>query len=303
MAGLSDFLTSTSTQSTTMPTWYDTAQQNIANQATTAASNMPSLQNTVAGGAISNLSGANNPFMQAQNTLGSIAQGAANPWITGANGQVTPNTNTALGGLFAAQNQQLNQLLPSATAPIQGANVATGNFGSLRGQTAIDKAKADAFANLATQQMQAALQNQQTGVAAGTGLSSVGQQGTQTMTTLGQAQQSDPFTAAANMGKIVGGLTAPTTVTNATQLSPLQQIAAVMAALPATETGANAVLGALGLGDIKSLLGRITGGTTTPTFDYTKLQDTLFGPTPGGGNIDTPSTDADAQPGGFYGDQ
>lgn len=267
MAGLSDFLTSTSTQSTTMPTWYDTAQQNIANQATTAAGNMPSLQNTVAGGAISNLSGANNPFMQAQNTLGSIAQGAANPWITDASGNVTPNTNTALGGLFAAQNRQLNQLLPSATAPVQGANVATGNFGSLRGQTAIDKAKADAFANLATQQMQAALQNQQTGVQAGTGLSSVGQQGTQTMTTLGQAQQSDPFTAAANMGKIVGGLTAPTTVTNATQLSPLQQIAAVMAALPATETGANAVLGALGLGDIKSLLGRVTSGSTTPVFN------------------------------------
>lgn len=304
MAGLSDFLTSTSTQSTTMPTWYDTAQQNIANQATTAAGNMPSLQNTVAGGAISNLSGANNPFMQAQNTLGSIAQGAANPWITGANGQVTPNTQTALGGLFQAQNQQLNQLLPSATAPIQGANIATGQFGSLRGQTAIDKAKADAFANLASEQMKAALQNQQTGVAAGTGLSSVGQQGTQTMTTLGQAQQSDPFTAAANMGKIVGGLTSPTTVTNATQLSPLQQISAVLASLPATETGANAVLNALGLGNIKSLLGGLSSsGAVSPVFDYTKLQNTLYGPTAGGGNIDTPSGDADAQEGGFYGQQ
>lgn len=267
MAGLSDFMTSTATESTSMPTWYDTAQQNIVNQATTAAGNMPTLQNTVAGQAINNLSGSNNPFLQAQGSLGTIAQGAANPWITGANGQVTPNTNTAMGGLFAAQNQQLNQLLPSATAPVQGANIASGNFGSLRGQTALDKAKADAFANLTTQQMQAALQNQQTGVGAATGLGSVGSQGTQSMTALGQAQQSDPFTAASNLGKVVGGIKAPTTVTNATQLSPLQQIAALTAALPGTEAGINKVFDTLGLGDLKSMIGRITSGATSGVFD------------------------------------
>ena len=290
MAGLSDFLTSTSSQSTTMPTWYDAAQQNIANKATTAAGNTPTLQNTVAGQAINNLSGANNPFTQAQGSLNTIAQGAANPWITDASGNVTPNTSTAMGGLFQAQNQQLNQLLPNATAPVQGANIASGNFGSLRGQTAVDKAKADAFANLNAAQMQAALQNQQTGVSAGTGLSSVGQQGTQTMTTLGQAQQSDPFTAAANMGKVVGGLNSPTTVTNATQLSPLQQISAMLAALPAGETAANGVLGALGLGNIKSIVGNLFSGSgsTTPVFDPSKAPYTnLYGPTPTGGNIDT----------------
>jgi hypothetical protein len=298
MAGLSDFLTSTSSQSTTMPTWYDTAQQNIANKATTAAGNMPTLQNTVAGQAINNLSGANNPFMQAQGTLGTIAQGAANPWITDASGNVTPNTNTAMGGLFQAQNQQLNQLLPSATAPVQGANIASGNFGSLRGQTAVDKAKADAFATLNAAQMQAALQNQQTGVAAGTGLSNVGSQGTQTMTTLGQAQQSDPFTAASNMGKVIGGLNAPTTVTNATQLSPLQQIAAVMSALPGTEAGVNSILGGLGIsGGLKGLLGSFgSAGSVTPTFDVTKSpwNNIQYGPTAGGGNIDTGSGNAAA---------
>jgi len=271
MAGLSDFLTSTATESTSMPTWYDTAQQNVVNQATQAAGAMPTLQNTVAGGAISNLSGANNPFMNAQNTLNTIGQGAANPWITGADGTVTPNTNTAMGGLFQAQNQQLNQLLPSATAPVQGANIASGNFGSLRGQTAVDKAKADAFANLTADQMKAALANQQTGVGAATGLGSVGAQGTQSMTALGQAQQSDPFTAASNLGKVVGGIKSPTTVTNATQLSPLQQIAALMSALPGTEAGVNGILGGLGLGNIKSLLGGFgNAGSVTPTFDVTK---------------------------------
>jgi hypothetical protein len=295
MAGLSDFLTSTATESTSMPTWYDTAQQNIVNQATQAAGNMPTLQNTVAGGAISNLSGSNNPFFNAQNTLNTIGQGAANPWITGANGQVTPNTNTAMGGLFAAQNQQLNQLLPGAVAPVQGANIGGGNFGSLRGMTAVNKAKGDAFANLNAAQMQAALQNQQTGVAAGTGLSNVGAQGTQTMTALGQAQQSDPFTAASNLGKVVGGIKAPTTVTNATQLSPLQQIAAVLSALPGTEAGVNSVLGGLGLGNIKSLLGSFgTAGSVTPTFDVTKgpWTNINFG-TGGGGATITPDQGTD----------
>lgn len=288
-------MTSTATESTSMPTWYDTAQQNIVNQATTAAGNMPTLQNTVAGQAINNLSGSDNPFLNAQSSLNTIAQGAANPWITNANGVVTPNTNTAMGGLFAAQNQQLNQLLPSAIAPVQGANIGGGNFGSLRGMTATNKAKADAFANLTTQQMQAALQNQATGVQAGTGLSNVGQQGTQSMTALGQAQQSDPFTAASNLGKVVGGIKAPTTVTNATQLSPLQQIAALMSALPGTEAGVNSVLGGLGLGNLKSLLGSFgSAGSVSNLFDPSKSPWTnqTFG-TGGGGATITPDQGMD----------
>ena len=230
MAGLSDFITNKAQQTTTMPSWYDTAQQNIVNQAGTASGNMPALQNTVAGQAINNLSGPSNPFMQAQSTLGQISTGAANPWLTSPTGQVTPNTNTAMGGLFAAQNQQLDQLMPQYTAPVTGANVASGNFGSLRGETAYNKAMGDAQANLFAQQMQAALQNQATGVNAATGLSNVGSQGTTAMTTLGQAQQSDPFTAAANYGKIVGGITAPTTVENTTQLSPLNTIGSLASA-------------------------------------------------------------------------
>ncbi len=231
MAGLSDFITNKAEQTTSMPSWYDTAQQNIVSQAGTAAGAMPSLQNTVAGTAINNLSGANNPFLQAQGTLGQIASGAANPFITDpTTGQVSPDTSTAMGGLFQAQNQQLQQLMPQYTSPVTGATVGSGQFGSLRGQTAYNKAMADAQSQLFAQQMQAALQNQQTGVSASTGLGQVGTQGTQAMTTLGQAQQSDPFTAAANYGKIVGGITAPTTVSNTTQLSPLNQIGSLSSA-------------------------------------------------------------------------
>lgn len=284
MAGLSDFITNTASQTTSMPSWYDTAQQNIVNQAGTAASNMPSLQNTVAGGAISNLSGPNNPFMQAQNTLGQIATGAANPWITDAStGQVTPDTSTAMGGLFQAQNQQLNQLMPQYTAPVTGANIGSGQFGSLRGQTAYNKAMGDAQAALFAQQMQAALQNQQTGVSAGTGLSNVGTQGTQAMTTLGQAQQSDPFTAAANYGKIVGGIQAPTTVQNTTQLSPLNTIGSLASAGTAGYNALNSALSSYGgigglLGNVFSGAGNLFGGSSaTPGADYAANNPEVYG--------------------------
>jgi hypothetical protein len=261
MAGLSDLITNTAEQTTSMPAWYDTAQQDIVNQASTAAGNMPALKDTVAGTAIENLSGANNPFLQAQGALNQIATGAANPWVTDpTTGQVTPNTSTAMGGLFQAQNQQLNQLMPQYTSPITGANVGSGNFGSLRGQTAYNKAMGDAQAALFAQQMQAALQNQQTGVAAGTGLSNVGTQGTQAMTTLGQAQQSDPFTAAANLGKIVGGITAPTTVKNTTQLSPLNVIGSLSNAGKSVFDAVNQGLSGTSYKDIGGLLGSVFGG-------------------------------------------
>lgn len=287
MAGLSDFITNTANQTTSMPAWYDTAQQNIVSQAGTAAGQAPTLQNTVAGQAINNLSGAQNPFFQAQNTLGQIASGAANPFITNAQtGQVTPDTSTAMGGLFQAQNQQLNQLMPQYTAPVTGANVATGNFGSLRGQTAYNKAMGDAQAQLFAQQMQAALQNQQTGVSAGTGLSNVGTQGTSAMTTLGQAQQSDPFTAAANYGKIVGGIQAPTTVSNRTQLSPLNTMGSL---INAGTGGYNAINSALSnYGGLSGLLGKIFSSSNfTPS--GAESTDTLMNPP----NTDYTYTDAD----------
>jgi hypothetical protein len=281
MAGLSDFITNTANQTTSMPAWYDTAQQSIVNQAGTAAGAAPSLQNTVAGQAINNLSGPSNPFMQAQGTLGQISSGAANPWITNTEtGQVTPNTQTAMGGLFQAQNQQLEQLMPNYRAPVQGANIAGGNYGSLRGETATGKAMADAQAQLFAQQMQAALQNQQTGVSAATGMGNVGQQGTAAMTTLGQAQQSDPFTAAANFGKIVGGIQAPTTVSNRTQLSPLNTMGSL---LNVGTSGYNALNQALssygGVGGVLGNLFRGGGGSSdgldfsTNLNDYTSVGD------------------------------
>jgi len=280
MAGLSNFISNTGVQTTTLPTWYDQAQQNLVNQGQSAYGAAPQLGQTVAQGAINTLSGPSNPFTQATGTLGQIATGAANPWITDqATGQVTPDTSTAMGGLFQAQNQQLNQLMPNLTAAPGASAIGSGNFGSLRGQTAVDKAKGDAFASLMTQQMQSALQNQQTGVQAGIGQGSVAQEGITNQMNVGAAQQTAPFTNVANLGKIISGVNAPTTVSNQVQLSPLSQIASVASALGGGATTANSILSKLGL-----------SGALGSAGDW--LSSFLAGPN---------AADAQNQTGGFYG--
>lgn len=242
MAGLSNFISNEAVQSTSMPSWFDTAQQNVVNQATTAAGGVPSLQNTVAGQAINQLSGPQNPFTQAQGTLNQISSGAANPWLVSDTGQVTPNVATPMGGLFQAQNQALQQLMPEYTAPVQGGNIASGNFGSLRGQTAVNKAMGDAQAKLFADQMNAALQAQGVGAQAAGALGQVGSQGVQSMTSLGQAQQSDPFFASSALGKILGGMQIPTTTKNVTNLSPLNQIGSIVSALGGSISGTDKLL-------------------------------------------------------------
>lgn len=242
--GLNNFLTDTYVKETTLPEWYDAAQQGIVTGAGQALGMAPAFQSTVGQQAINTLQGPNNPFNQAQGYLGQIASGAANPWLTDASGNVTPNTNTAMGGLFQAQRQQLNQLLPNATAPVQGANVASGNFGSLRGETALNKAKADAFATLAAQQMQSALQNQQTGVTAGTGLGNVAQQGLSTELTAGNTQMNAPFQNLGSYANLINDISVPGTVKQQNQLSPLSQIGA----LSNVPNVAGNLLSSLGLG-------------------------------------------------------
>ena len=243
-SGLNNFLTDTNQVQTTLPTWYDAAQQGIVNQAKTAQAAAPQFQNTVAQGAVNTLSGANNPFTQAQGSLNQIATGAANPWITDpTTGQVTPNTQTAMGGLFAAQQQQLNQLLPTMTAPAEANAIGSGNFGSLRGQTAVDTARANALANLQASQMQSALQNQQVGSSAAGALGNVGAQGTTADLTTGAAQMNAPFQGATNYANLINAVNAPATVSQQNQMSPLSMLGS-LAQVPAAASG---LLGSLGI--------------------------------------------------------
>ena len=291
MAGLSNFIANKGVQQTTMPSWYDTAQQNLVNQATTAYGAAPQLGQTVAQGAINTLQpGASNPFTQAQNTLQSISSGAANPWITSPTGQVTPNTQTALGGLFQAQNQQLNQLMPNITAPVTGASIGSGQFGSLRGQTATNKAMADAQAQLFAQQMDAALKNQATGVSGAANLGNVAQQGISNAMNVGQAQQLAPFTNVANLGKILSGVTVPTTVTSDVQMSPLSQITAIASALGGGAAGANKLLENLGVkGGLSTAfkdIGKFLGGSSSFTPEQLNQIAAAQGVDPGDVDVD-----------------
>ena len=255
MAGLNNLISNTAQQTTTLPSWFDTAQQNVVNQAGSAMGAAPTPQQTVGQNAVNALSGPTNAFTTAGSTLQGIASGAANPWITNQQtGQVTPDTSTAMGGLFQAQNQQLQQLMPNVTAQPGANSIGAGQFGSLRGQTATNKAMGDAQAQLFAQQNAAALQNQQTGVQAGIGAGNVGQQNINNLLTTGQYQQAAPFTNVSNYGKVLGGIQAPQTVQNQTQLSPLNQYAGMLSLLTGS-TGTGGVLSQLGVtGGLSSLL-------------------------------------------------
>ena len=257
MAGLNNLISNTGQQTTTLPGWFDTAQQNVVSQAGAANAAAPAPGQTVAQNAVNALSGPTNAFTTAAGTLQNIASGAANPWITDASGQVSPNTATPLGGLFQAQNQQLQQLAPNIMAPVTAGGTGSGQFGSLRTQTAADKALADAQAQLFSQQNQAALQNQSTGVQAGIGAGTVSQENINNLLQTGQYQQAAPFINASNYGKILGGIQAPTTVNNQTQLSPLNQIAGLISVLGG-QSGTGGLLGQIGVsGGLQGLINKI----------------------------------------------
>jgi hypothetical protein len=255
MAGLSDLITNTAQQTTTLPAWFDTAQQNVVNTATNVLNQAPAPGQTVAQNAVDRLQGPTNAFTQAGGTLQDIATGAANPFMTDpTTGQVSPNTSTALGGLFAAQNQQLNQMMPYVQAPVEGSNIASGNFGSMRGQQAVNAAKANALANMNAAQYQAALQNQATGVNAAQGAGNVEQQNINNLLNVGQYEQASPFANVSNYGKILGGIQAPTTVNNQTQLSPLNQAGSILSVLQGP-TGSGGLLNTIGVdGGLSGLL-------------------------------------------------
>jgi hypothetical protein len=292
-SGLNNALNSTAVTQTTLPSWYDTAQQNVINQAGTAAGQAPQFQNTAAQGAVNTLQGQNNPFTQAQGTLNTIAQGAANPWIVNPQtGATTPNTNTAMGGLFSAQQNQLNQLLPSQIAGTEAGAIGSGNFGSLRGQTAVDTAKAQALSTLQAQQMQSALQNQQTGASAANSLGNVGAEGITSGLTTGAAQMNAPFQNPTNYANLVNSVNAPTTASEQTQGSLLSQVGALGSILnpngtagglsallfgtPATKTAA-AIPGMFASAGLGGALNNLWNGTGSSSTDPTAAaqQDAL----------------------------
>ena len=277
MAGLNDLLANTEKSQVSLPSWYTTAQQDVANQAKTASAAVPAFSATPGAGAVADMMNPNNAFNQGQSALSTIASGAANPWMKNASGQTVANPNTAMGGLFSAQTDYLNQILPNiGAAPTAGA-IGSGQFGSLRGMTAAQKARGDAFGDLAQKQMTAALQNQQTGVQAGTGLGQTGLQEAQAATNLTDLQQKYPFAGAISYGNIVNAMKVPETRETQTQLSPLNQAGSLLSILQGTPAAGNTpstpgVLSGVGslVTGVKDLYGGLSNwwnSGSTPTFD------------------------------------
>ena len=270
MSALSNLTQTSGSSVTSLPDWYNTAQQNLVTGATNAAAAAPQLNQTVAQGAINTLSGPNNPFTTATSTLGNIAAGAANPWITDpTTGAVTPNTNTAMGGLFQAQRNQLQNEMPYVAANAAAPSIGSGGFGSLRGQTATDIAMGDAMNKLFTSQQQSALNNQQVGTTAAANMGNVAQQGITNAMNVGQEQMVAPFTTQANMGNILASINAPSTVNTTQTPSLLQSLTGTGTALSG---GLNALYGTSGANKILGGIGStIAGGLNNVGSSFSNL--------------------------------
>jgi hypothetical protein len=263
MAGLNDILASKDISTTAMPSWYSTATQNVGTGASGVTPTAPGST------ALPSAAGAFNPtgqFQSGTNVLQSIGQGAVNPWLTSTDPttgatSVKPNTNTAMGGLFSAQQDYLNQILPdinaSATAPAIGA----GGFGSKMNLAGITKARGQAASDLFQKQMQSALQNQQTGVSAGAGLGNIGNQLVQSGLNTATYQQNLPYADYMNQAKILQALSPDKTTVEQKQLSPVSQIGALASALGGSGPVSNLLSslgvsgGISGLGSVLSNLG------------------------------------------------
>lgn len=289
MAGLNSILSNTENTTLTLPKWYDAAQQGVVNASLAQAQAPGQAQNF----ATSTFApGATNPFTSGASTLNQIATGAANPWnvATDASGKqtVTPNVSTPLGGLFSAQTDYLNKMMPDITAPAEAQGISSGGFGGSQQRYGVQKARAGALADLFQKQMTEALASQQTGVSAASSLGTVGGQGVKAALDTANF----PTTQLANVANVLNAAKPGTTTTRQTELAPLSQVGSLLSMIgggsnimdsvygtPAVGTagtpgykpavqgipGLQSLLGALGIGRTPTTPANTTGGGTTNT--------------------------------------
>ena len=277
-------VSTTQTQQTTAPDYYSNYLSNLASQGQTAAQNAQyvgptGLQNQAFSQVAQNV-GNYQPYLnQAASLTGQAAQGP------NVNQFMNPYTQDVVNqiGVLGQRNIQEN-LAPQATAGAVG----TGQFGSQRGAQVLGNTLRDAATNITAQQqqalqqgytqaLQAAQNQQQLGLSAGSQLANLagqqqnlGLQDVNALSTLGaqqqqigQNQQLFPLQALTAESGILKGLTVPTSVSSqytgpmpgAYAASPLQQIA-----------GLGSVLGGLyqtPTGSTQNLLQQITGQQNT----------------------------------------
>lgn len=244
------FDTSVSTQ-TSLPSWYTDAQKNAATSATNAFNAATAPGATVGANLVGGM-GQDNYFTNAMNTLQGVASNNANPFMS--SGQ--PNTNTPLGSLFAAQNANLNQMLPAITAREGAAGIGGGNFGSLRGQTATNTARAGALTTLAEQQNKAALDAQTQAIQAGQAIGNIGSQYNTAGLNLANWQMAGGLPTVAKYGDILGSMatTLPKTEEKVTSQGDYKNALSALGAV-----GALGSAGGFGATDLAKVLGGKTG--------------------------------------------
>jgi hypothetical protein len=168
--------------------------------------------------------------------------------------------------LFAAQNAQFNQVLPSVTAAEGATGIGSGAFGSLRGQTATNTARAGALANLNAAQMKAMLDAQSQSIQAGNVAGGLGQQYAKTAGDLTDWQQMGGLDVAKKYADIMGSMatTLPKTETAVTSAGDYQNLLnAINAAggvISAGTKGWEDLTGAMPW--LKDIYGKITSGST-----------------------------------------
>ena len=161
------------TTTTTLPSWFSSAQQAIGTQAPLSFGAATDPSKTVASGLVSDLNSATaNPFTTAISGLQTAQNANLNPFLSTGG----PDTSTPLGALFASQNARLDQLLPQITSQVGAGGIGTGNYNSLRGQTATETARAGALTSLNEQQNKALMDAMGQSIQAGSVLGNVGSQ-------------------------------------------------------------------------------------------------------------------------------
>lgn len=275
-------VSTTQTQQTTAPDYYSNYLSNLASQGQTAAQNAQyvgptGLQNQAFSQVAQNV-GNYQPYLnQAASLTGQAAQGP------NVNQFMNPYTQDVVNqiGVLGQRNIQEN-LAPQATAGAVG----TGQFGSQRGAQVLGNTLRDAATNITAQQqqalqqgytqaLQAAQNQQQLGLSAGSQLANLagqqqnlGLQDVNALSTLGaqqqqiaQNQQLFPLQNLTTESNIMKGLTVPTSVSSqysgpmpgAYQASPLQQIAGLGSTLQGLYSNPS--------GSNQSLISQLTGST------------------------------------------
>ena len=250
---------------TTLPSWFSTAQQAVAKQAPITYGGVDGVggvtdpSKTVASGLVSDLNSQTaNPFTTAISGLQTAQNANLNPFLSTGG----PDTSTPLGALFASQNAKLDQLLPQITSQVGAGGIGTGNYNSLRGQTATETARAGALTALNEQQNKAYMDAMGQSIQAGNALGNVGSQYGTTGVNVANLEMMGGLPALAKYSDIINqmGPTADRTATELTKGSSYENLLKTLNAAGSAGMAWDKISsGNTGLGWLDRILG--TSGT------------------------------------------